>query len=84
VTTTQIFFFDARVQGWREAAAALPAGSLCFEINSGKDGVEQIRQALSSLSGPHAIHIISHGSAGRVQVGSGELSRATLRGTPTR
>jgi Ca2+-binding RTX toxin-like protein len=80
MNNSQAFFFDARVQGWREAAAALPAGSLWFEIESTQDGVNQIRQALSGLNGLQAIHIVSHGSAGRVQLGSRELSSVTLVG----
>jgi hypothetical protein len=51
MNTPQVFPFDTRVHGWRDASAALPAGGLWFKINSSQNGVEKFRQAISDLSG---------------------------------
>ena len=47
-------------------------------IQSGSDGIQTITDALSSRSGLSAIHIISHGSDGQIQLGSTSLSNESL------
>ena len=47
-------------------------------IESGRDGIEQISQALIGYSNLDAVHIISHGSDGSVQLGNATLDTASL------
>ncbi|MFN9450675.1 MAG: DUF4347 domain-containing protein, partial [Rubrivivax sp.] len=52
-----------------------------FEIvmlDAGEDGVAQINKVLADRAGLAAIHIISHGSAGQLQLGSSMIDAQTL------
>ncbi|MEZ5663984.1 MAG: Ig-like domain-containing protein [Burkholderiaceae bacterium] len=49
-----------------------------YVLDAGQDGIEQMAEILSGRTGVDAVHVISHGSAGRLDLGSGELSTATL------
>jgi uncharacterized protein DUF4347/cadherin-like protein/Big-like domain-containing protein len=48
-------------------------------IEGGSDGIQKITDVLSGLDNIDAIHIISHGSEGSVQLGSNVLDLATLQ-----
>ena len=47
-------------------------------LSADRDGVEQIAEFLSSQRGVDAVHIISHGGAGRLALGSASLDSASL------
>ncbi len=47
-------------------------------INPTQDGIEQITESLSGRKDVDAIHIVSHGTAGAVSLGTTSLSHATL------
>ena len=49
-----------------------------FVLDPGRDGVEQITQVLRARHNIAAVHIVSHGAAGNVRLGSGLLSLGTL------
>lgn len=49
-------------------------------IEGGSDGVGQIAKALAGRSGIDAIHIISHGEAGRLQLGNTILDASSMGG----
>ena len=49
-----------------------------YLIDSSSDGVEQISSVLDSHQDLDAVHIISHGTAGQVQLGSGTLSSTNV------
>ena len=48
-------------------------------IDSDRDGIEQITEALSRYRDLDAVHIVSHGDDGSLQIGSGQLGQDTLR-----
>ncbi len=48
-------------------------------LHADEDGVAQIDRVLHSEHGLSAVHIISHGSAGRIQIGATTLDAAELR-----
>ncbi|MGH8598418.1 MAG: DUF4347 domain-containing protein, partial [Gammaproteobacteria bacterium] len=48
-------------------------------IEAGDDGIQRIADALSGMRGVDAIHIISHGRDGTVQLGASELNLDALR-----
>ena len=43
-----------------------------------RDGVEQIAESLAGRSGIDAIHLISHGDAGTLQLGTGTLNAESM------
>ncbi len=82
----EIVFIDTGIEDFEQllADALSRSDSKCdLEIvllSSDRDGVEHISQVLSKRSGLDAIHIVSHGSAGRVHLGNVELDSQTLPG----
>ncbi len=48
-------------------------------LDSNRNGIEQITEALARLRNLDAIHIVSHGSDGQLQLGSGKLGQDNLR-----
>ena len=76
---TSIVFIDATVVASQELLATLSAQHELVVINAGQDGVEQIAEALESREAQYAaVHILSHGAVGEINLGAGLLSSATL------
>ena len=80
----EIVFIDKRVPEWQVLVDDLVShndGSRQVEIfllDPHRDGVEQIGQVLGQRQEIAAVHLISHGSAGSVELGSGTLNFDTL------
>ena len=51
-----------------------------FWLDSQRDGIEQISDMLAKYSGLEAVHIVSHGAAGEVQLGNSRLTLDSLSG----
>ena len=51
-----------------------------FWLDSQRDGVDQISEMLAGYSGLDAVHIVSHGAAGEVQLGNSRLTLESLSG----
>ncbi|MFN7890247.1 MAG: DUF4347 domain-containing protein, partial [Pirellula sp.] len=49
-------------------------------VDPTRDGIEQISEALAGRTNIDAIHIVSHGSEGQVQLGNSVLNNASLAG----
>ena len=73
----EIAFVDAAVDGYRTLAASIVSDATraidVVLIDSGRDGVTQITEALRGREGLSAIHIVSHGTSGGLQIGSATL-----------
>ncbi|HHJ15063.1 MAG TPA: DUF4347 domain-containing protein, partial [Gammaproteobacteria bacterium] len=48
-------------------------------LDAGSDGIEQVNRALSGYQSLSAVHIISHGSDGRIQLGNTWLDNVSLQ-----
>ena len=84
-TRVEIVFLDTGVEDGQQLLADLLSrdGTNITQvhlIDSNSDGVDQIAQVLAGQQGIDAIHIISHGAAGQIQLGSGTLSTGSLDG----
>ncbi|HVK54495.1 MAG TPA: DUF4347 domain-containing protein, partial [Burkholderiales bacterium] len=83
-TRHEIVFIDSAVVGYEGLANQILVGnsdSRSVEvviIDSDRDGVSQISAALSGRNNVDAIHIISHGEAGELQVGNTHLNGENL------
>ena len=73
-----IIFIDASVSGYERLLGTLPADSEIVIIDQGQDGIAQITAALSGKTGVGAIHVISHGESGTLQIGSSVLTDTSL------
>jgi Ca2+-binding RTX toxin-like protein len=74
---SSLVFIDAGVADFQKLMAGAN-GDRVFLLNSSQDGVAQISQVLSQFQDIAAIHIVSHGQAGGLQLGSADLSLNTL------
>lgn len=75
---TEVAFIDSSVANFQAVVAALDPDIKVVVLNVDCDGVDQIVEYLADQQSVSAIHIISHGSAGRLLLGNIELSSATL------
>jgi Ca2+-binding RTX toxin-like protein len=77
-SASSLVFIDAGVADFQKLMAGVQAGNRAFLLNSTQDGVAQISQVLSQFRDVSAVHIVSHGRAGSLQLGSTDLSLNTL------
>ncbi len=74
----QIIFVDSLVENYQSLIAGAEASAEIVILDAKRDGVEQITETLASHQNIAGIHIISHGSAGNLQLGNAALNSATL------
>ncbi|MDF5707990.1 MAG: DUF4347 domain-containing protein [Nostoc sp. S4] len=72
-----IVFIDAAVIDYESLIAGIKPGTSVVILDSTKDGVEQITQALQGGK-YQSVQIISHGSEGSLQLGSTQLNASNL------
>lgn len=75
---TQLVFVDLSVEGYENLLAGITPEAEVFLLDPNRDGVEQISEVLEERTEISAIHIVSHGEAGTVQLGATNLSLDTL------
>jgi large repetitive protein len=75
---TAIVFVDQRVADAAQIIAHAPAGSEIVLIDGNSGGLEQIAAYLANRTNIDAIHIISHGISGALELGQDDISGATL------
>jgi Ca2+-binding RTX toxin-like protein len=73
-----ITVIDPRVGDIAAVVASLPAGEAVYVLDAGQDGIAQIAAILAGEDGIAALHIVGHGSAGALTLGSGTLDTAGL------
>ncbi|WNZ24950.1 DUF4347 domain-containing protein [Leptolyngbya sp. NK1-12] len=74
LSPTEIAFVDAGVADSSSLIAQFTAGTEVHLLDASQDAIDQITQVLSSRSQVSAVHIVSHGSDGALQLG-GETIR---------
>ncbi|MDZ8237133.1 MAG: DUF4347 domain-containing protein, partial [Nostoc sp. ChiQUE01a] len=72
-----IVFIDRAVIDYQSLIAGIQPGTSVVILDSNKDGVEQITQALQSGE-YQSVQIISHGSVGSLQLGATQLNANNL------
>ncbi|WP_210421359.1 peroxidase family protein [Roseimaritima ulvae] len=75
---TQIVLVDAAVSDFQQLAEHLPADAELLLLDADLDGVQQISDALRGRSGVRTIHLLTHGEAGAIRLGSQLLDQPTL------
>jgi hypothetical protein len=73
-----IIFVDAQLGDVDALISGLPDDAEIVRIDPSSDGLEQIANSLTGKSGIDAIHIISHGSQGRLYLGNSVLNNESL------
>ncbi|MFP6612302.1 MAG: DUF4347 domain-containing protein, partial [Pirellulales bacterium] len=84
-----LVFVDPAVDDYRQLLAGLDglewnrgnnAEPQIRILDGGRDGIEQITEALAAADNVAAVHIFSHGTSGSLQLGSGRVDGDSLHG----
>lgn len=78
--SSEIAFVDVSVEGHQTIVEELGFDVEVVLIDSKSNGVEQVANYLEGRSDVSAIHIISHGSSGTLNIGDAKLTSATING----
>jgi VCBS repeat-containing protein len=78
--TSEIVFIDARVEDAAQLLSGIRPGVEVVLLDASRDGIGQIASVLQGRHDISAIHILSHGSEGRLLLGSGEVNSQTING----
>ncbi|MEN9905673.1 MAG: hypothetical protein RLZZ555_2238, partial [Pseudomonadota bacterium] len=78
VTAQPFVFVLDNVEDWQALAAGIPAGAEFHLLSSSGNALAQMATLLGGHSGLAAIHLISHGSAGSLNLGTTTLDSTTL------
>lgn len=73
----QLVLIDTSLEGYRDLAASVSGASVIL-LDGQQDGISQISQALAHQQQVEAVHLITHGSAGRLHLGNNTLSLDNL------
>jgi hypothetical protein len=74
----QVLVIDDSVSYSDKILAAIPADWQVIRVNSQTDGLAQVLAALQGQTNLSAIHVLSHGGAGRISLGSTALTAENL------
>ena len=79
----EIVFVDTSVEDYQTLIEGVDPGAEVFLLDSTRDGIEQIAEVIKGRSGIDAIHIVSHGDAGKLRLGTGRLTLGSMAGEYT-
>ena len=74
----EVVFIDETVENYESLIAGVDDNASIFILDSERDGILQISQVLEQFDEVTAVHIVSHGNEGLIQLGSTELSQDNL------
>ncbi|NJM00432.1 MAG: DUF4347 domain-containing protein, partial [Synechococcaceae cyanobacterium SM2_3_2] len=74
----ELVFVDQSLPDLAVLLAGIQPGAEVILLDPSRDGIEQIAEALRGREGIQALHILSHGSAGTVQLGDSSLNLDNL------
>ena len=77
-TSTQILFIDSRVSDIDSLLASIDPAIEVVYLDAQEDGLAQIAQTLAGRVGIEAVHVISHGAPGSLELGQGTVDAAAL------
>ncbi len=75
----EIVFIDTAVDDYQTLMEGIDPNAEVILLDPTRDGIEQIAEILGDRSDIDAVHIISHGDPGELQLGTGTLSFASMQ-----
>ncbi|GAB7534018.1 DUF4347 domain-containing protein [Burkholderia sp. 3C] len=75
---TQVVFINSNVDNYQTLIDGLPAGTQYVVLDANSDGLAQIAQYLQTHKGVDSIALISHGNDAVFEVGSTQITNASL------
>jgi hypothetical protein len=79
-SVSEIVFVDTSVNNYETLLSGINPNAEVVLLDASRDGLEQMAEVLEGRSGISAIHIISHGDAGQLQLGSASLTFENMQG----
>jgi hypothetical protein len=79
----EVVFVDTSVSGYKTLEAGIPAGMSIVEIDGSQNGLAQIANWAQTHTGFDAIHILSHGTEGMLELGTAFVNDAALHSSGT-
>lgn len=79
-STTEVAFIDPTVPDYESLVAGMGSNVEIIMLDATRDGMEQIAESLADRSGIDAIHLITHGAEGRLNIGTGALTHDSMTG----
>ncbi|CAM5450522.1 VCBS domain-containing protein [Eoetvoesiella caeni] len=76
----EVLFVDSGVEGWQSIVANVRPGVDVVMLDASKDPLQQIADRLSSGEPVDAVHIVSHGTPGALQISGVSIDLAALDG----
>jgi hypothetical protein len=76
--SSQIVFIDRQLADYELLAAGVRPEFEVYLLDPALDGVQQVTRVLGRQKLVQAIHLVSHGSSGRIQLGSADLSLESI------
>ena len=73
----EIVFIEDNIADYQTIAANAGAGREVVILDSTRDGLQQIADAIKGLTGIDAVHVVTHGSEGRIGLGTLTLDQTT-------
>ncbi len=80
----EVALVDTSVAGYKQLEAGIGAGVGIVEFDGSRDGLAQIAQWAAAQSGYDAIHLLSHGSEARLDLGTALIDDQSLQAEPVR
>ncbi|MDH4237122.1 MAG: DUF4347 domain-containing protein [Nitrospira sp.] len=74
----EIVFVDSSIEDIEALLADVNPDATVVLLDSSRDGIEQIAEDLANRQNVDAIHIVSHGSEGSLQLGTATLDAASM------
>ncbi|MEK6641562.1 MAG: DUF4347 domain-containing protein, partial [Nitrospirota bacterium] len=79
-STTEVAFIDPTVPDYESLVAGMGSNVEIIMLDATRDGMEQIAESLADRSGIDAIHLITHGTEGQLNIGTGALTHDSMTG----
>ncbi len=83
LTRKEVAFVDTAVADWQTLVAGIRPGVEIVLLDGSRDGLAQMAEWAQSHTGYDAIHLLSHGSEGSVQLGTLSLTTGNLQDNAT-
>jgi hypothetical protein len=75
---SNLVFIDSNVEDYQSLISGVSPNAEVIILDETLDGIEQITERLAIEQNIEAIHIISHGSPGAVQLGANTLNSSNI------
>lgn len=78
IDTNHVVFIDPNVQEYDDLLSSTNFNTDIIILDPQRDGIEHISEVLANKTEIASIHLVSHGNAGKINLGSTQLSSDTL------